>query len=168
MECPNCNAPVTQREAEDGSLTIFCSDCGWGTDADAGEPEPAAQRPAVRNVALLWILAIAIFVGPYIALRLGIPHMLDIGPEVFDDAAGRLIANLNVHYWWVMAAYVFLAAVFTPTYDRDKVGLFGGFVDNPFSFEDDYHRHMRALAFFLLPGKVVAAALISTWRLAKG
>lgn len=164
MDCPACGKPVAHRTEADGSLNVVCQHCGWG-EGDFGEIPVASSRPAIWKVGLLWVGAVAVIIGPYFALRFGVPYMLDVGVEGLDDAASRFISGLNIHYWWVMAAYIFLANVFNPTYDRSKLGWFGGYLDNPFSWEDDIERQKRGLAFILLPGKTVGAAVIFTWRL---
>jgi hypothetical protein len=165
LNCPSCGKPTQQDRAPDGSASIFCPQCGWGRDDGSAQETGDSDKPPIWAVGAMWALAALVCFGPYVALRLGIPALLDIGPQAFDDATDRLMAILNVHYWWVMAIYVFLCGVFSPTYDPDKVGLFGGLVDNPLSWEDDFERQKRAWAFFLLPGKSVWMACILTRRL---
>lgn len=166
MECPNCTAPVAQAEEPDGSLNIYCPSCGWGADS-SGPPEPAAPptRPSAWLVLGLWLLSAVVVLGPYFGLRFGVPYMLDVGTNAFDEATSRFIAVLNVHYWWVIALYIFLSGVFTPNVRREDMGWFGGWVDNPFSWEDDWERQKFGFAVMFAPGKTVWAAAIMTYRL---
>lgn len=161
MECPACNKPVTQSPAPDGGVNIYCSHCGWGAmPSESARSKP--QRPPIWQVLLLWVAAIVIVVGPYLGLMYGIPELLDVGPEAFDDASGRLVTLVRYNYWWVMGAYILISVVFTPTYDRENIGFFGGFMDNPFSLQDDWERQKRTWQFLLLPGKTVWAAFVAT------
>jgi hypothetical protein len=164
VDCPACNKPVTQSPAPGGGVTFFCTHCGWGGIPSSVTPTKS-ERPAIWKVLLLWIVAIVIVVGPYLALMFGIPELMDVGPAAFDEAADRILALVRFNYWWVLAIYLFISVVFTPTYDSDRVGFFGGFIDNPFSFEDDWERQKRAWLFMLLPGKTVWVAIVMTKRL---
>ena len=162
MECPACNKPVTQAPAPDGGVNIFCSHCGWGTrpSAAAGPSKPA--RPPIWQLLLLWPTAVAIVIGPYFALMFGIPALMDVGVAEIDNASDRILTLIRYNYWWVIAVYVFISVVFTPTYDPEATGFFGGFMDNPFSFRDDWERQKRTWFFLLLPGKTVWAAFVVT------
>ena len=51
---------------------------------------------------------------------------------------------------------------FTPSYDPNNMGLWGTYIDNPFSWEDDWNRGMQTLAVILLPGKAAGAAVGAT------
>lgn len=168
MECPMCNRPVEQSESPGGELRLWCPACGWG----AGEAEGveavlpgagAAPPPALWKIAVLWLLAPVIIVGPYFALRYGLPELFDIGFSGADEVHARFVAALNGWYWIIMGFYLAAAGLFTPTYDPDNVGWLGGMIDNPFSFQDDFERMKRTLLFLLLPGKVVWMALKLTW-----
>lgn len=112
----------------------------------------------------MWIASAVIVMGPFFALWFG-PSFVDIGlsADTAEGALERWHGLLLVHYWWVMLIYLVLSAVFTPTYDRDNLGLFGSpFIDNPLSWSDDYNRSMRNLLFFLAPGKLVYGTIRAT------
>ena len=119
------------------------------------------------KLAVVWALSLAVLLIPYFALRFGAPWIVGSyrsdGRIVVACAVYRFVVALNIHYWWVFAAYVILAAVITPNYDRENMGLFGTFIDNPFSFQDDYNRTMFTLMILLAPGKIVAHTLHYTF-----
>lgn len=166
MECPACGRPVQQHKLPDGSIDFSCGSCGWGQGPPPPEWQDEPARPSLGRLGLYWVLAVLVVLGPYLALRIGVPMLLDTGVQAFAEASDRFVGALNVHYWWVAAAYVFLSAAFSPTYDHDKLGWFGGYIDNPFSWQDDWERQKRTWAAILLPGKVVVAAITLTWKTA--
>lgn len=100
-----------------------------------------------------------IIVGPYLLLMFEIPALMHVGPAAFDDASDRILALVRHNYWWVLAVYLVISVLFTPTYDSGEVGFFGGFMDNPLSLHDDWERQNRAWFLLLLPGKTVWARL---------
>ena len=161
MNCPSCNSELRQRQEPDGSLSIFCAACGWGTGPELAD---SVERPSLLLILGLWGLSAVVILGPYFALRFGVPEFLDVGPKALDEGADSFVTLLNANYWWVIMVYVFLCGVFSPTYDSNNVGLFGGLMDNPFSFRDDWERQKRAWAFALLPGKAPWAAVRLTYR----
>jgi hypothetical protein len=164
MECPMCNRPVKQDETPDGELRLWCPACGWGAgDAPAEEADDHTDQTAVWKLLLLWAAGLTVVIGPYFALRYGLPSLFDIGLRGADEAYAKYLAALNGWYGIGMATYLAAAGLFTPTYDPDNVGFFGGMIDNPFSFQDDYERTKRTLLFVLLPGKVFWAAVKLTW-----
>ncbi|MBX3176312.1 MAG: hypothetical protein KF886_03040 [Candidatus Hydrogenedentes bacterium] len=172
MECPICSRSVTQAESPDGELRIWCAACGWGAGpggADVREERPAGGGAApLWQVALLWAVAVAVVVGPYFALRFGLPALFDVGLRGAGAAHAKYVTALNGWYPIVMGAYLAAAGLFTPAYDRDNVGWFGGLLDNPFSLQDDWERTKRTWLFVLLPGKTVWVALKLTWRRVRG
>lgn len=169
MECPVCNRPVIQAETPEGELKIWCSACGWGADGgSSGGASQGAEPAALWKIALLWLVAIAVIAGPYVALRFWLPGLFDIGLRGADEAYARYLAALNGWYGLVMAGYLAAAGLFTPTYDPNNVGLFGGLMDNPFSFQDDWERTKRTFLMLLLPGKVVWVAVKLTWQRIRG
>jgi hypothetical protein len=111
------------------------------------------------KLAFGWALSCAVIFGPYLVLRFGAPWIVETylsqGQIDLTDAVYNFIVALNRHYWWVFALYIVLAGLITPSYDRENMGLFGTFVDNPFSFHDDYNRAMFTLMILLAPGKIV-------------
>jgi len=168
MECPICNKPVEQNESPDGELRLWCPACGWGAE-EASDGDPSGGAPtALWKLPLLWIGAAIVVVGPYLALRYGLPSLFDIGLRGADEAYAKYMAVLNGWYGIIMAFYLAAAGLFTPTYDPNNVGWFGGMVDNPFSFQDDFERTKRTLLFVLLPGKLFWAAVKLTWYRLRG
>lgn len=102
-----------------------------------------------------WSLSAVILLGPYLAIRFGLPLVWQPPPEA-EEAFAYFLVLVDLNYWWIALVYVGISALVTPEYDRDKLGLFGiPYIDNPFSLEDDYHRFMRRLSRLLFPGKVV-------------
>lgn len=115
-----------------------------------------------------WVLSAVIVVGPYLALRYGVPWLIetqfDIGAGLDTEEAGYRFAMLvHRHYWWVFIVYMLIAGLVTPSYDREEMGLFGTFVDNPLSYQDDFNRTMFTLMLLLAPGKVVWVTLHTTF-----
>jgi len=157
MKCPNCNGDLRETTTDTGA-TSYCSECGWTRQVDRQVSDQASGRPEMTGAVLAqlvggWLFSIALIVGPYIAMHIYLPS---IPPWV------------HLVYWLAMVIYLMAAATTTPTYDDTNLGWFGGMMDNPFSFEDDANRMGLYLALFLLPGKVVAATVKLTWRLARG
>lgn len=119
---------------------------------------------------LYWALSIAVVIGPYFAILYGVPALFEealgnLG-STGEGAVERLRLGLNTHYWWVMLVYLIAAGLITPRWDPDNLGLFGSpWIDNPFSFEDDYNRTMRNVALFLFPGKLVWFTVECTGRM---
>jgi len=163
MECPVCNCPVRQEE-QGGALRVWCSSCGWGTEtAQVDEVSLPVEKASVGQLMLWWAGALLVVVGPYFALRYGLPSLFDIGLSGAEEAYARYLAVLNSWYALVMALYLGAAGALTPTYDPNNVGWFGGMIDNPFSFQDDFERVKRTLVLVLLPGKVFWVAVKLTW-----
>lgn len=126
-------------------------------DTDAGQRGAFGIRLAVS-----WLVSIALVVGLWLALRYGLPAAFGADPA--GDAVQRFRDGLDRAYWIVLALYLGLAAVLTPKYDPENLGLFGiKWIDNPFSLEDDYNRAARKWASFLAPGKFVWNTLVLTW-----
>ncbi len=145
--CPNCNAPT--RAPRLGTVRRrTCGECGWGTGS---EPLGARERPApsVPTLALMWVGAAVVIVGPYLAFI----HYMPM------EASGHFL-----HFCLGMVLYLGMSNVFSPSYDSSDVGWCGGLIDNPFSYSDDWNRFMRSIVLFLLPGKIVGAAVRGTYR----
>jgi hypothetical protein len=120
------------------------------------------------KVLLGWVLSAGVVALPYVALRYGVPWLietqLDIGAGVdVKDLAFRWELLVYRHYWWVLIVYLLAAGIITPRYDREEMGLFGTFVDNPFSYQDDYNRAMFGVMVVLTPGKIVWLTLHTTF-----
>jgi hypothetical protein len=174
MDCPICNHPITVVETEHAGAAPVCSNCGWGKGKLTG---PEATRPQrlgdVRPVeffklALLWVFALLIVFGPYFGI-------LWLRDWFASDAGGSAMISeealrdgLNPKYWIALAIYLGVALLIRPSVDRENLGLFGSpFLDNPFSFEDDWNRAMLWLTIMLLPGRIVWIAVGATWRMGK-
>jgi hypothetical protein len=64
----------------------------------------------------------------------------------------------------VTLAYVAMAHVVRIHHDPGDLGLFGGLMDNPFSFSDDVNRLMLFLQVLLLPGRLIAESVLGVLR----
>ena len=172
MDCPSCNRPISPVEKPDGSLAFACGHCGWGQErlADTGDSAPAELEPVNwGKLGAYWAGALIIVLGPWVALRVGLPLGLEQAPGLEEHIAmDRVYAFINLHYWWIMALYVFVASLITPRVDRDNLGVGGTWIDNPFSFDDDYNRAMLKLSIVLMPGKVVWIAIRNTFYVVMG
>lgn len=49
--------------------------------------------------------------------------------------------------------------------DYNDMGWFGGMMDNPFSWSDDYNRSLATLRLLLVPGKFISGSLLRMWTL---
>jgi len=58
------------------------------------------------------------------------------------------------------ALYVIVSHLLMATPERTNMGWLGGLVDNPFRISDDFNRLIFLLQILLLPGKLIALALI--------
>lgn len=167
MNCPKCGNLCSTREGE-GPAGFYCKKCGWGKEGLSPAPSDSPLSVGLFiKLGLLWALSVVIVVGPYLLFLYGIPELVtsitqghaEMDPEKVRDA-------LTPRYLWGMAIYLLLGVAFSPRYDPGKLGLFGNvFLDNPFSYEDDFNRTMLALSLLLAPAKIVWATLRSTWRL---
>ena len=180
MECPECGQPVSREKLAADVMVFHCPACGWGQErlaelrADSEEPAAAPVSRAVSwrtwiKLLLFWALSLAIVAGPYCLFVFGLPYLAERRNWTLGDLAVERLADLlDPGYWVAAALYIGLAAVLTPRYDAENLGLFGGrWIDNPFSYEDDHNRAMRKLALFLLPGKCVWHTLSGSWRVLK-
>jgi len=152
MRCPNCNAVIARGARRPESLA--CARCGWGgqpagdsSGSDAGATDPLAGRPTVRAIVLGigWIWSVAFFVIP-----LGWLWFYETDWPAWTDVVGA----------FALLAYVGAAWVSDVRYDQSECGLFGGLIDNPFSYEDDWERFKRSIVLTLLPGKLI----VYTWQ----
>ena len=63
--------------------------------------------------------------------------------------------------------YIMSGWFIRPEPDMDDLGWFGGMMNNPFSFSDDYNRSLLGLRMLLLPGQLLAtpyAIALDRWR----
>lgn len=172
MDCPQCGHRAKQAEDADGGVRFFCPTCGWGLDptgSAAVDEGPWVPKGADwLKLGLLWAVSVAVLVGPFFALWFGARSVLDVAAAHARSPVEPFHHGLIVHYWWIMLVYLLVAALFTPKYDSSDLGLFGSpFLDNPFSWSDDYNRFMMGLFFLLVPGKLVIITLKNTYRMAR-
>jgi hypothetical protein len=148
--CPNCNAPT--RAPRLGTVRKrSCGECGWGENTER-RGSRVASAPSAPVLALMWIGAAVVIVGPYLAFTHYMP--LEASTHFLQFCVG-------------MALYLGMSNAFSPAYDSSDVGWCGGLIDNPFSYTDDWNRFMRSVVLFLLPGKIVGAAVRGTYRTIK-
>lgn len=148
-------------------MSFSCGHCGWGRDratSSGGVVSFESEPVDWGKLVLYWIGAVIVVFGPFIALHIAIPAGLAQTPGLEQHIAmDRVYDLVNIHYWWVMALYVTIAALLNPPMNRDNMGIGGTWIDNPFSFDDDYNRTMFTLGLVLLPGKVVWIAIRNTY-----
>ena len=179
MECPKCGQNIQGEKVPDGSLAFFCKACGWGRDhALARKAGMSLEDPPGRIVplsiwiklALSWTASLVITLGPFLVIVFGLPALIDrIGLSNHSDATpAKLSADLTPIYWIILVVYLGLANILSPKFDPDNLGLFGGpWIDNPFTFEDDYNRVLMFFAIVLAPGKFVWFTIHRTIRVMK-
>ncbi|MFP4029818.1 MAG: hypothetical protein ACLFWL_18725 [Candidatus Brocadiia bacterium] len=56
--------------------------------------------------------------------------------------------------------YLFIAYLIRPAPDMENIGWCGGLFDNPFRYSDDINRTLLSLKLILMPGRLIAAALV--------
>ena len=164
MTCPECGQAVTIGRDDTGE--VACTSCGWGgrpTPRAGTEPVPVTVETWFRLL-LLWAAAIAIVAGPFVALVWGFPAtVLELTGGPAEDATPALALDvLHPAYWIAMALYVVVANVFDTRIYSDDILWFG--LDDPFSGRDLDARYAVFGALLLIPGKIVAAALVGTVR----
>lgn len=64
--------------------------------------------------------------------------------------------------------YLFIAYYVRPEPDTDNLGLFGGLIDHPFRWSDDWNRTLLFLKVVLWPGAFVAESLVGLLGLMRG
>lgn len=155
MKCPRCNKLVRRfNSSSTGAPLWMCTACGWTQDESTKEEnQPIPEPPPAWLLLLGWAFSFLLLAGPYVALLTAFP---------------RMPAWAHVVYWICAAMYVAAAAVETPDFDPNEMGLFGTMIDNPFSFEDDINRAKLKLTIFLFPGKIVWATIEGSWRRLRG
>src|SRR5687768_3050903 len=77
--------------------------------------------------------------------------------------AGYFIVAYTLPAWgwlvgWAVGLLVYLLAAhyFVPDADCDNMGWFGGLMDNPFRWSDDWNRMLIFLWLFLMPGRFIS------------
>jgi hypothetical protein len=103
-----------------------------------------------------WLVYVAVLIGVILA-GIGLYLILHSYAHV---GVGIVIVRLCF-----FALYVIVSHLFTATPERTNMGWLGGLVDNPFRISDDFNRLILLLQILLLPGKLIALALIIGWIL---
>ena len=161
--CPKCDCETRAGTLPDGEVAWYCPECGWGRDrfqkkdhAGGGRHTAAQSIPAITwlKLPVSWVLSLLIIIDPYLTIIYSILWLIENQCWNFIDISReKLIGVLNPAYWIITGIYLLLAVVLSPTYDPDNLGMFGKrWIDNPFSYEDDYNRLMQNFAILLLPG----------------
>lgn len=182
MNCPKCNAEIQKEPQDDGGAVYRCPDCGWGSERLHGRAEDprdvnrgtlVVSRSTWIKLPIFWLLSLLIVFGPLAAICLGLPLGAErAGWDFVDVTPEELAANLTPGYWIAMLVYVLVAGNVRMGVDTENLGLFGTWMDNPFSYEDDANRFMLRLAVVLYPGKIVWFTVAGTaklmWLLLRG
>lgn len=106
-----------------------------------------------------WLIYLVIILGLFLTV-VALYWIVDSRPS---DGLGPILIKLGF-----LAAYLAAAHFIRPVPDNTNMGLLGGPVDNPFSYTDNYNRHLAMLKGILFPGRIMAYSLIMTsWLLNK-
>ncbi len=156
-------------------VVFQCDECGWGSERDEKQDTRGSKVQSGSLLFLLkffffWALSLLIVTGPYVGLRYAAGYFADFFGTGEAEWLDGFIKGLNIHYPWLMGAYIFLAHFISPEYDKGKMGIFGaGRIANPALTRDHhYNRAMYSLESLLGPGRIVAATLAASWRLIIG
>ena len=57
--------------------------------------------------------------------------------------------------------YLMVAFLIQPEPDTDDMGWFGGLINNPFRITDNFNRFLLFLKILLLPGRLIAQAILN-------
>jgi len=167
--CPNCRRkPKQAQDPRTGESVWYCDACGWGIaglsldsdDDDQPQPyvptfnDPAESSLFSGRVALYlttgWLFTLALLILPYTLLW-----------NHFD----ALPAWGHAAYWIAAAIYLAAAETTSPEYDTEEMGIAGTWINNPFSYVDDYNRLMLVFAVLLIPGKIACETIRRSWRI---
>jgi hypothetical protein len=167
MKCPACTRRATKTRLADGSAVFYCEACGWGKErverAASGEAERRGASFSFARLALMTTLSLAIVFGPYLALVYGggaVNRRFAIQPD-FEATVERTTDLLNPAYWIVMACYLMLASMISPSWDPKNL------FPLPYYWRDDWNRFNLYAAILLAPGKIVCATLAGWWGAAR-
>ncbi len=165
MKCPVCNAKARIQSRSDETEGPVCPECGWGSEVS----EVSERTEAIRGVGfylrygLMWVLTVIVVAGPYLGIRY---LLVEMGEFV---ETGDALAKLNLHYGWILLAYIGVCWAVTLEYDRSNLGIFGGHPNSKYNPawtpEQHANRFMRTSSVFLMPGKVVVDTVATTWNL---
>lgn len=100
----------------------------------------------------------------YLATVLGLLLAAFIIYWIFQIQPAHKIEVLLVRLC-LFAAYIVASHFIQSTPETSNMGWAGGLIDNPFRISDDFNRWLLIFSLVLLPGKLIAFALIMTWLL---
>ena len=181
MNCPQCNRSIAQQKTADGTVVLFCEQCGWGKDkleaaqqqaarpdsdsSQAGGSAAGVPASAWAKLCFWWVVSIVVVIGPYLLVRYALTAWLRTRGDIAADIADSIGPFFDVHYWWMIGTYLIIAGALSPKPMSDHYGLFGmPTVDNPLTLEDDFNRSMVTLQVLLIPGKIVWQTVGQTWQ----
>ena len=87
---------------------------------------------------------------------LGIPFYLANFPTNWQQNWG-----LYLGIWSGEIIYLILGFFVQPEPDTEDMGWFGGLINNPFRITDNFNRFLLFLKLLLLPGRLVAQAIMN-------
>ena len=64
----------------------------------------------------------------------------------------------------IFALYLIISYIFDVKPNYDNVGIWGGMIDHPFRYTDDYNRFLIFLKVVFYPGYLMAASWIELWK----
>lgn len=121
----------------------------FGESVDPGER--GSLEVKVDRISKVWVGFMLIRFGLTLGLFFGLPLTATFwfGVAEMNPTAGLITAAAFLLY--LVVGYFVRA---TP--DTSNLGLFGGLVDHPFRWSDDWNRNLLGLQLLLFPGYVLA------------
>lgn len=172
MQCPKCAADAITHHPRSGPVQYYCESCGWGMDRvfDDAEASAGVSSGTYLKLGLFWLMTLIILIGPFFGLLWAADQTLVDLPGGLSGLDERFVDGLYRHYWWVMLVYLAVCWTFTPSFDRENMGIFGaGYHGNPaVTREHHANRLLYSLHTWLVPGKIVLATVAATWQLLRG
>lgn len=68
-------------------------------------------------------------------------------------------------YLIIISLYSLVGYFIVPKPDYNNMGLFGGFIDHPFRYSDDFNRSLFFVMIFLFPGKFISKTVVGWLKL---
>ncbi|MEN6624891.1 MAG: hypothetical protein ABFD69_01545 [Candidatus Sumerlaeia bacterium] len=153
MKCPMCGSEL---KTDWGNPVNKCP-CGWGSPRPvkrSAESGFEGSEPAGGSLfVFLWILTLGMTIGPYWAMA---------------HYHGEELSASNPRWplWYVGAWLVYLLVCFVMRQPAiDDVKTTDMVFDNPLSINDDIRRNKFQAAVIMIPGKLIAYTLYSTWKM---
>ena len=157
-QCPSCKAlwlDAGELEAiqasferwEDGYVKRHPSHqrLQLGQEDAAAKFAHSLEKPDLGLLLLKWLLSLAILLGPAVLLLYNVRFESHL-------KFGLIYAGV-----WVVAFLIARFVTFSP--DMNDLGWAGGLIDRPFSYSDDYNRHLLFLkVLFSLPKFILHTA----------